>query len=113
MFKNQTYAWWSNLDHSNQVLAVEAEIDAYIAGWTDGLIRFERVLGVGYSRAQRHRYFPTFSHTFGFYASAVSDFYALHPKAHNADVGDIIGCLADNPIDPCSELARFYESHSP
>ena len=103
--------WWSNLDHNDQVIAIEAGIDAYIAGWVDGArstkasARRESLLS-----GREAPLLSEVSHTFGFYASAVSDFYALHPKAHNADVGDILGCLADNPVDPCSELAKFYET---
>jgi hypothetical protein len=50
---------------------------------------------------------PTFSRTFGFYESAITDFYETHPTA-NASIGWIMGCLAGHAQMSCDQLASFY-----
>lgn len=110
----EDFNWWAGLTRGEQLVAIETAVDAYPAGWADGATSAEIFLGSrAYRGAQRHRDYPKFSHTFGFYASAVSDFYALHPSAHKASVGDIIGCLADNPSTSCNDLAKFLTTHEP
>ena len=49
---------------------------------------------------------PKFSKTFGDYESEVSGFYTAYPSASDAELGDILGCLADTPFEPCSDLAK-------
>jgi hypothetical protein len=116
-------AWWSGLDESGQLAAVGAGLNAYMEGFHDGAIygalARARDLGkndaqsntraVELARAQSIRY----SHTYGFYRAAVTDFYTTNPGASAARVGEVLGCLADNPILPCDELAKLYMNPKP
>ena|SRR6185437_9249317 len=90
--------WWGTLTAAGRLGAVEGSTDAYVAGWargyTDG------------AAAKRTHAVPTFSHTFGYYVSAVTDFYETHDRVRQVTIGPIMGCLADKPTTSCNTLAR-------
>jgi hypothetical protein len=77
-------------------------LTAYEHGYFQGAMHFRgpaTVAGVNAS-------LPVFSHTFGFYISAIDDFYTVHSEAARVDAAEVVGCLADKPIYSCSELAQ-------
>jgi hypothetical protein len=97
-----------------KLYAVILAIGAYARGYENGYI-------IAYTRsgsttspdkiiAGMHRTLPTFSHTFGFYVSAVDDFYNIHPTAIQAPVEAVIGCLQDKPYISCDEVAQGHWS---
>lgn len=98
--------WWSSLDESQQLAAVQGALDAYETGVGDGALQASLRLGsethafsiVGLLR----RRFP---HTFGYYMAAITSFYAEHPTASKATIGAVMTCLSESPFLSCSELA--------
>lgn len=40
---------------------------------------------------------PTFSHTYGFYEAAITDYYLTHPDRLDDELGGVVSCLADDP----------------
>lgn len=90
-------SWWGTITAEERLGAVEGSTDAYAAGW-------DRGFNEGSAGGKRSRE-PRFSHTFGYYLSAISDFYDMHERARKVGIGPIMGCLADSPLVSCSELA--------
>jgi hypothetical protein len=95
-------AWWNALPEADQSLATQS----LIQGFENGVF-----LGQSFSGGKE---LPDvsyqFSHTFRFYASAISDFYVQHPNT-TASPGSIIECLADAPFISCDKLAKGYEKN--
>jgi hypothetical protein len=71
--------WWGSATVSTRA--------SYIGGVTDGIITMEDKLGVQTVRE--------FSHTLGYYADKVSNFYAAYADARSAIAADIIYCYGD------------------
>jgi len=51
----------------------------------------------------------SFGKTIGTYIHGVDDFYANYPQSMNTPVGYVIGCLADEPVQDCSSLAKSWQ----
>lgn len=83
--------WWDNATISVR--------DSYVSGVTDGIITMEDKLDVHTIRS--------FSHTFGYYAGNVTDFYAADHGARSAIASDIIYCYGDGiPTRECLSNLR-------
>lgn len=117
--------WWNSLEEANQLAAVQAALDAYETGFVDGALNFQgtfyhlalkqplsqreaTLLGnLGLSAAkQTVNSSPGFPSTFGTYVHGISDFYANHPEAARASIGDILSCLAARAIRTCDSVAQ-------
>ncbi len=106
---SQDGSWWSNLSSDQQVVAVEAEIDGYLFGYGDGFFHEGITLDV----TKRDKVFaslkknaPVFSRSFGYYQSAITSFYTIHPGASKLTVAEIIPCLADHAKISCEQIAH-------
>jgi hypothetical protein len=111
-YLDQEASWWNSLSAGEKLVAVAAGLDAYEAGYDGG--QMDAVISAppktGLSKVVLdglRALHPTFSHTFGFYSSAITDFYVTHPTAAKVTVGAIIGCLADKPNVSCDSLAKY------
>ena len=123
-------SWWNNtVPADSRVWVISGMVDAFGAGYSEGVgeedVRLVREAGAvlpasGVAalndmiyRKDANGYYestdngPTFSRTFGFYESAVSDFYETHPTA-NTSVGWVMGCLTDHPAMSCDKIASFH-----
>ena len=103
-------------------MTVAGAVNAYRAGWEDGAeAESERIFDEGFAKygngsamgkavgniafrllpnnggPASFKAEPQFSHTFGFYEEAVTDFYATHPSRSEMNVGSVLACLADDP----------------
>ena len=91
--------WWSGLSDGEQGAAVAASLDAFRSGlmqmWSYVLESRHVVKDdpTGVFRLMR----ASFTHTFGYYQSAITDFYVTNPHT-NATIGDLIPCLDDNDL---------------
>jgi len=124
--------FWSAMNVSQRTQVVEGAIDAYVSGWVEGTsaegARIDREVLVaadahvldasaslfvhdvvnqkdsnGRYRAFAHE--PTYSKTFGAYAAQIDDFYARFPRSSGVTVGEVLTCLADEPIRSCRDQA--------
>lgn len=107
-----SFSWWSGLSDTEKLSAIQATIDAYQAGYLDGLIRGSRASGGKVPKETFRQYFPFFSGTVGFYRDAVSQFYSSHPDAQRATIGQIMSCLSQMPLYTCDEIVQ-QASQSP
>lgn len=97
--------WWEYLTSTERDTAVSGAISGYQSGYVEGTVA--TTLPGSSARAITLKHFPKFSHTMGYYAAAVSDFYVTHPEGAEAELGDIIGCLADRPLlGSCADVAK-------
>jgi hypothetical protein len=75
--------WRSGLNEDEQVTAVEAAIDSYQSGFSKGMA--VGVVEGHVPMADASRIFdknrPQFSHAFGYYKAAITDYYTRHPAA--------------------------------
>jgi hypothetical protein len=92
--------WWNGLSDGEQGAAVAAALDAFRSGLIETW---------GYTLASGHvtNSDPTgvfrlmrasFTHTFGYYQSAITDFYVTNPHS-KATIGDLIPCLDDKDLE--------------
>lgn len=93
--------WWNSLDLDGQLSAVQRTMAGIQEGFFVGMMRVP-----GPTMATYTKYAPVFSHTFGYYQSAVTDFYVTHPEAMKADIGAVMDCLGDKPLFSCATLAK-------
>jgi hypothetical protein len=118
-------AWWNALDEGNQITAVQAANEAYMKGYVDGAgagslalldYAFKHLKGSQQSLVTSLSTYPFkaalaaepyFPSTFGTYVHGISDFYANHPEALRATVGDIVSCLATRPHTDCDTIAKY------
>lgn len=123
-FVTQDSSWWrGSVPADAKVWVVEGMLTAYEAGWVAGATlegqRFEdeaaayspafqqtvhdisfRKLPDGDYATYEHK--ATFAHTFGYYESAIQDFYTTHPQSNDLEVGYVLSCLQDVPLAVCS-----------
>lgn len=95
--------WWNELSQDEQLVAVDGAMTGYFAGYTEGIAK---AASSGSSITSAMKHFPRFKHIMGYYAAAITDFYVNHPDGAYASTGDVLGCLADEPITSCDELAK-------
>jgi hypothetical protein len=102
--------WWNSLDAQQQIVAVQSAISTYSVAELDGGLRLalQQKLPLSGVRIPRDE----FPHTFGYYTAAISDFYVRHTKARDADIGSVMGCLAQDAMQSCEQFARLLE-HAP
>lgn len=117
--------WWNNLDEGKQLTAVQAATDIYESGFSDGVLALHGnalhiaenaklnlnqaalILTVMKTAGkQTIDSEPRFPDAFGTYLHGISDFYANHPEAARATIGEIIGCLASRARTSCEEVAQ-------
>ena len=113
MASNATDAdFWKALTPGQQSAAVMAAINAYQVGIADG-IRYsgesfsQRDVGVEKVVVRGH---VRFTHTFGYYIAAITDFYDTHPNGRNASIGWVLSCLGDNAYHSCNSIAEAVTS---
>jgi hypothetical protein len=122
-------AWWNDtIPEGARVYIIEGSTDAYQSGWLAGstaegvrvlnearevlpATALDEVHTIVYRKEQSGEYasfdaLPTFSKTFGEYEKEISGFYTTYPNAGDAEFGEILGCLSDNPQITCSDLAK-------
>jgi hypothetical protein len=101
-------AWWNDASHDEQLYAIQGAMDAYEDGFSDGVIRAGSLFDKS-AAAMRMLSSdgPTFSRTFGYYVSGVTNFYSDHPSASRATIGLVVSCLADKPFYSCDQVAKF------
>ena len=108
----QDGGWWKSLTYSQQLVVVESTMSAFQTAYVDGidatalLVRSDSFHDYMALTSRADHGIPQFSHTLGYYISAVTDFYTIHPEATKASVALVISCLADNPIRSCVNVAR-------
>ncbi len=115
--------WWRGLSDDQQIYTVEGAIQSFPSGFINGKIaQWDHLMQLARSakidphllltleslnvRAAKAASFPKFSKTFGTYVHGIGDFYNNYPNASSADVGDILQCLADVPIESCDQVAK-------
>jgi hypothetical protein len=103
-------AWWNGLDRADQLVAVQGSMTSYQAGYRDGMTFGLGEGRIGYAQTDKlvAKFYPMFSHTIGFYASAISDFYARNPKSSSAEIGGVMGCLTDRNLESCEAVAKQF-----
>lgn len=116
--------WWDNtVPTDSKVFVIQGMLSAYQAGWESGVTaegsRFEResraysqafqsaVRAISYRKLPNgdfaaYQHPASFSHTFGYYQSAVDDFYSVHTSESKLFIGNVLACLADTPEPVCS-----------
>jgi hypothetical protein len=104
-------AWWAELDGLTRAYVVESAIDSYEIGVVDGV--WNAAPGNDASiEALSKRLHPHYSHTFGYYSAAISDFYNVHPSASAGTIGEIMSCLSDAPLYTCASVAKRIAAKS-
>jgi cystathionine beta-lyase/cystathionine gamma-synthase len=104
--------WWESLSQDEQFVAVESGISAIQTAYVSGIDATALIVHPGSYQnylnlaTQADHTRPQFSHTFGYYISAVTDFYVVHANARKALVAAVLDCLADNPVLSCANVAR-------
>lgn len=98
-------SWWSTLPEEMQVGVIEGAMSGIETGYQRGLAKVWRD-SHGAVPLVSLEYSPSFSHTFGFYRSAITDFYVTHPKAGKAEIGAVMECLSDKPLFTCDQVAK-------
>jgi hypothetical protein len=86
--------WWNNLSESERLAAVQGTMDGYQSAYLEN----------GSSHPLSGH--AMFSHTYGFYIAAITDFYVNRPSGSRATIGLVLACLADKPVVSCKETAR-------
>jgi len=109
--------WWSVLPDSERENLIIGMISAFGQGANDGRVRAENYvmsnagpdaqkLGLGILKLYEN---PSFSKPTEAYVQSVGQFYKQYPDiATKASVGQVLGCLADVPIQSCADLADWY-----
>lgn len=98
--------WWQSLSEHEQVNVVQGMVasaeDVFDSGvFADNLLILEKYPKVNPTSPNTPRY----SHTFGFYAHEIQDFYALHSDKLNVRVGSLFACMDDETTwDICSKV---------
>jgi hypothetical protein len=105
--------WWNGLSQTEQLDAVQAAIAGISEGFVIGMLRAQQASHNAPPESAFGKYYPAFSHTFGYYQSAVTDFYITRPEASRADIGSIMQCLSDKPFFSCSEVAKMQPDAIP
>lgn len=121
--------WWSEIPASAQGLVVTGMHTGYDNGWTNGVAheanqinaalasniatkdKSNTIHAVIMSVVSREKG-PGFSRAEGYYVSAISSFYATHPSAHALGAGAVFGCLQDQPMISCDQLAKWAQHHA-
>ncbi len=97
--------WWNGLSGEQQLTAVQAGLSAYDSGFASGLVTGMLHPTMGY-RKVFDKYYPDFGKIFGYYQEAINDFYVRHPAASDVGFGLVMGCVADNPVQSCEDVAK-------
>ena len=115
--------WWSGLSSQDRLVAAEAAISAYGTGYGAGLSAVFReaprsttiqgYTAVASKITAKNAGRLQYSHTYAFYAGAISDFYAIHDDRLDITIGVLIECLADEPFASCNTMAKTLPVTTP
>jgi hypothetical protein len=104
-------SWWSGLSQDQRTIAVAAEISAFAAG--AATTEMEQAAGAGKQPSESelpkygYKELARFTHTIGYYRSAIDNFYATHDTPRTP-VSLVLSCLQDKALFSCDQVARIF-----
>ena len=103
--------WWAQLDRGDKLAAVILATEAFEDGYGDGYLRSAVRYASPSNAAKPIETLaadgPYFPHTYGFYVSAIDDYYALHNKP-KTPVAAVLSCLQIKPQVSCDKVATHF-----
>lgn len=91
-------SWWSQLGAGEKIVAVQAMLDGYEAGFDAG----------GMAAAGKFAKPPAFTKPVGKYIDGVDLFYRQHPALRDVLVSTVLPCMADQPVLSCDKIAQIF-----